>query len=97
MQLLTGQLTLTGSAQPLSPTRVEAEYILIRALDTNTGLAYIGPSGVTTGTGFPRAAGDEFEAVNSNRPGEAEYDLHPHSIYAVGTPGDKVAWLAWAW
>lgn len=90
---LSGQITLTGTAQPLSPP-VAVTAFTIKAPLTNNLPAYIGPAGVTTGTGYQLDPGDEFEYQRQSQSGQARYELGIGDFYAVGTGPDKVTWLA---
>lgn len=49
--------TCTTSAVQMASNALQ-NGVVIKALSTNGGTAYIGPSGVTTSTGYPLAAGE---------------------------------------
>lgn len=89
----TGQLTLTASAQVLT-TPVNVAAWVLKALATNSGIAYIGPSGVTTANGYPLVPGEEFDYQRNFQNGQVVYPLQPSDISVVGTVGDIVAWFA---
>ncbi len=62
------QQTCTTSAVQFS-TNTLTNGVVIKALTTNTGTAYIGPAGVTTSTGFPLKAGEaiSYAVANTNQ------------------------------
>lgn len=95
MRLVTGQLTITGSAQALTTTPLEADYICLKMHRDNLDTVRVGLTGVTLTTGYFVDPGDEFEVDNETRSGETSYDLQPHQVFVVGTSGDKLSWLAW--
>jgi hypothetical protein len=94
-KLKTGQTSITASAQQLTTSRLETDDWSVRALSTNVGNVAIGPSGVTTSTGYLLEPGDEFSFGSIIAAGHPVYDLRPDELYVVGTSGDKVTWLAW--
>lgn len=56
----------------------------VKALPSNTGNAYVGAAGVTTGSGYPLAAGEEIDLSVSD----------VSSVYVdVDTGGEGVAWV----
>ena len=59
------QQTATASAAPL-PFQSMFNGVVCTALSSNTGKIYIGPSGVTSATGYPLAAGQSISYAVSN-------------------------------
>ena len=87
---------MTGSAIQLDPnnTAGSCAAFTLKAGPNNTGIVYIGPAGVTTGNGYPLAAGDEFEyqrLFNSITP---TLQLTPTNFYVIGTASDTLSWFA---
>lgn len=66
--VVSAQQTCTASAVAL-PNTTYSNGFIITALSANTGTAYLGGSGVTTGTGYPLLAGQSmaYNAANSNQ------------------------------
>ena len=62
--ILAGQISLSGVEAALSS--VVARRIRLKAHLDNTDVIYLGPTGVTTGTGYPLWAGDIVEVEVSN-------------------------------
>ena len=52
------QLTTTGAV--VLPTQALVNGVVIKALSTNVSAIYLGPSGVTTATGYPLFAGESI-------------------------------------
>ena len=77
--IYSGQQTLTTSAAAL-PSQALANGVVITAKTTNTGTVYVGPSGVTTATGYPLPAGQSISYAINNL----------SSIYIIGTNGTDV-------
>ena len=77
--IYSGQQTLTTSAAAL-PSHALANGVVITAETTNTGTVYVGPSGVTTSTGYPLVAGQSISYAINNL----------SSIYIIGTNGTDV-------
>lgn len=79
---VSGQQAVTGSAVAL-PDLVVGEFIL-KALKANTINVYIGPAGITIGTGYELAPGEAVVLDNSNL----------NQIYVIAsTTGASVCWL----
>ena len=55
--IISGQTTCTGSAQ-LVTSSSWTNGLIIKAGYNNTGIIYVGPSGVTTANGYPLKAGE---------------------------------------
>lgn len=58
--------------------------VLVKALSTNSGIVYVGKTGVTTGTGYELTAGEVvmIEADNVNK------------VYGIASAADqKVCWI----
>jgi hypothetical protein len=55
--IYSGQQATTTSAAAL-PSQALVNGVIIKAKTTNTAVVYVGPSGVTTSTGYPLAAGE---------------------------------------
>lgn len=62
--VVAGQISLSGVAAQLST--VAARRFRLKAHTENTDVIYLGPSGVTTSTGFPLWPSDEIEVEVSN-------------------------------
>ena len=81
--VLSGQQAVTGSAVALATNTVKG--ICVKALAGNTINVYLGPSGITTSTGFELAPGGGVcsPVTNSNL------------LYVIAsTTGASVSWLA---
>ena len=93
---LTGQVVVTGSAQPLSATATETFAYVIKAPASNVNPVFIGNSGVTTSTGYQLDPGDELAYERLNQAGQPIYKYDVSDWYVIGTPsaGDKCVWLA---
>jgi len=61
-----GQKTSTGTAVALSTSQAISNGVIVQALSTNAGLVYIGPSGVTTSTGFQLQPGQATSVAVNN-------------------------------
>ena len=72
--IYSGQQTVTTSAVAL-PSQALANGVVITAATANTGTVYVGPSGVTSSTGYPLAAGQSISYALANL----------SSIYIIGT------------
>lgn len=83
--LATGQKVLgTTSTQLTSTSAAVTNSVHIRALSANTGVVYIGVSGVTASTGYQLPAGQEVIVIPTNQ----------NVIYGVSTNGtDGVSWV----
>jgi hypothetical protein len=83
--VVTGQETVTASAVQFNggTSKTPKGKVLVKALATNTGIVYIGPSGVLTTTGFALNPGDsqEFDISDVNK------------LYHIGTLNDKLTWM----
>ncbi len=77
-----GQVTMTGSAVALTTTS-SVSSVIVQALSTNGASIWVGPSGVTTGTGFELQPGQATSIAIA--------DLT--SVYVIGTSGDKACYL----
>lgn len=79
--IYSGQQTATTGAVVL-PSQYLYGGIVLTALNTNTGIIYIGPAGVTASTGYPLIAGQSisYKVLNLNE------------IFMIGTnTTDKLA------
>lgn len=76
----TNQQAVTASATALATN--SAKSVCVTAFTTNTTIVYIGPSGVTTSTGFPLAPGQ----------GTCQPLSNSNLIFVVGTVGASVGW-----
>lgn len=75
----------TGTAYQLNSGSVAVtEIVQIKAGSGNSGTTYIGGSGVTTGNGYPLAAGDTLSLPVAN----------VNVVYCIGTSSDTVSWIA---
>ncbi len=63
--IASGQQTTTTSAAAL-PSQALVNGIVITAASANTGTVYVGPSGVTSSTGYPLAAGQSISYAVAN-------------------------------
>lgn len=52
-------IAAAGTEEALGATQALTQGVWIKALPTNTGLAYVGKNPVTSGTGYPLAAGEQ--------------------------------------
>lgn len=92
--VLSGQVTVTGVAQPLAITRVPAKKWVFKAASSNSNAVFIGGSTVTVGNGFQMDAGDDFEIDQTVLQG-AVYEVTPGDVYVVSSgTGNVVSWLA---
>lgn len=92
---LTGQVAITGTAQPLSATPINAVVFTLKASVNNAHSVYIGPASVTTGTGFELAPGESIDYEKNDRSGQPRTQLNVSDFYAVGTAGtDVISWFA---
>lgn len=93
---LSGQIVLSGTAQPLSATPVDTTAWSVKAPLTNVNPVFIGPPGVTTSSGHQLDPGDSMEYERSAQNGQPMYPIGPNDCYGVGTAnaGDKLTWFA---
>jgi len=92
---ITGQVAVTGTAQPLSATQLgELAGFTIRAPLTNVNAVFVGPATVTTGNGHQMDPGDSITYERIGQNGQPVYQLKPSDFWAVGTTPDRVTWLA---
>ena len=82
----TGQQTITTSAAQLNGGTSAAckNKLQVKALSTNSGITYVGPSNVSATTGYALQAGDTVEIDIDN----------VNKLYAIGTANDKITWMA---
>lgn len=93
MSLNTGQKAVTSTAAALTSTDFPVETLILKALPNNTGTVYFGVAGVTTGTGYPLEAGEEFQfspALDNLKRTPKPKDVY---VVASGSVG-SVAWAA---
>ena len=88
---LTGQITVSGSAQQISTLNPSA--YTIKASSTNGNPVFIGTSSVTTGTGFRLDAGETFDVEKRQINGLPRYETALSEWYVVGTASDVVSWV----
>jgi hypothetical protein len=91
---LTGQVAISGTAQPLSATTIPANAYTIKAPASNAHSVYLGAASVTASNGFVLSPGDELVYERRNQVGSPSYQLQVSDFYVLGTSGDVVAWLA---
>ena len=88
MPISQGSVTLPAAgSQPSRLTNgsiVASRSVVIVAPSGNAGTVYIGPSGVTTSTGLPLAAGDNISLDGGGL----------EDIYVRGTEADTLRWMA---
>lgn len=71
----------TGTAAKITTTSSTAGTgVVIKALRANTGIVYVGATGITTGTGFFLESGDSVSMQCSD----------PSRIFAIGSAGGQV-------
>jgi len=88
-----GQMAVGASASPLSSDpSLKVETLILKAPDSNTAPVYFGVSGVTTSTGYPLSAGEQYQILPGN--GALGLMPKPNEIYVVGTSG-TLAWVAY--
>lgn len=87
-----GQVTTSGTPQPLATVRVGSKKWVFKAASSNTSQVFVGISSVTTSTGFVMDPGDDFEIDCTIQQGTV-YDVTPGDVYVVGS-GGVVSWLA---
>lgn len=79
-----GQKTVGTTAVQITEHEKAYRSILIKALEANTGVVYVGTSKVTTSNGFPLEAGASIELEVSD----------PSTIYAVASAiSQNIAWI----
>lgn len=91
---ITGQVSVTGTAQPLAQPAQTATAYTIYALSTNSGPVYIGGAGVTVTTGHAPEPGRSMDYEKSDQSGQQRFQLNVSDFYVVGTAGDKITWFA---
>lgn len=86
-------VTTATTAEALQASTFKVRNAVIKALSTNTGLAYIGDSAVAAANGFELAAGESVGiGAIMTRGNHGTYDLN--KIYAdVATSGEGVCVL----
>lgn len=92
----TGQLAVTTTAQKLSSDEAPMETIVVKALTDNVVSVpvYFGnSSSVTTSTGYPLQAGEEFTFSPANGPLGRVPKLSEIWLVA-GNTGSDVSWVA---
>ena len=83
----TTTVSTAGTEQQLSNTTSRVMWLKVKALAANSGKAYFGLNGLTSGTGYELSAGNELE-INFS-------DILFSTLYVdVATNGDKVSWVA---
>ncbi len=91
MALLGNQVTVSGTAQQLTSSAALVETLIVKALEANANPVYVGELGVTTATGYPLYAGEEFVLTPPH--GNLQRTPKPSEIYVIGTASDKIAWI----
>lgn len=93
--LLTGQVTPSNVATPLSAVPLTPMFWSFTALASNVNTLFYGPKGVTVATGYPLPAGDSL-SFDLRRTEGGIFDLSPNGLYIIGPPGggDVAAWVA---
>jgi hypothetical protein len=83
--MLHGQLTIaaTGVAEPLG-TGIANKPIMIKAMSTNSAIAYVGDSTLTTANGFELV---KTEEIRLKWLGDIS------KIYVIGTQNDKLCYI----
>ncbi len=91
---ITGQVAVTGTAQPLSTSPVIATAYSIKAPASNAHPVFLGKAGVLLTTGHQLDPGDSLDYQLSSQSGEPIFSLQVSDFFVVGTSGDVVTWLA---
>lgn len=92
MALSANQVAVTGTAARLtSSATLQVETLLIKAHEDNVDPVFVGPTGVTTSTGYPIYAGEEFVVTPAH--GGLQRTEKPYDVYVIGTTGDAVSWI----
>lgn len=90
---LSGQVSVTGTAQALSASSVNVTAFTIKAPASNAASVYVGGPSVTTSTGFALDPGDSLDYQRQQENGQPTLQLNPSDFYVVGS-GGVVTWLA---
>jgi len=86
----TTTVSTSGTEQQLSNTANRVLWLKAKALDANSGIAYLGVSDVSTTNGYELSAGNELEINFREIGGSVAFS----SIYIdVASNGDKVSWV----
>lgn len=91
---LSGQVVVTGTAQPLSAAPVSCAAWTLKAPQSNGHPVFVGGPGVTVSTGHQLDAGDTLDYEVRSQNGQNVYPLRPSDIYVAGTSPDVVTWFA---
>jgi len=79
-----GQQTSTGTAVAIAASQALAVGVIIQAKSTNTSSVYVGPSGVTTSTGFELQPGQATSTAVNNL----------NAVYVISiTSGDGICYI----
>ena len=74
-----------SGAVPALPLNIESRAVAFYPEISNSGMVYLGPSGVTVETGFPLFAGGIVFDINQK----------VNAIYVIGTvEGDGIRWIS---
>jgi len=80
-----GQKTYTsGSAVAIATTDTLKNGLIIQALSTNTVSVFVGPSGVTTSTGFELQAGQATSIAIAD----------PSTVFIVASASASICWIS---
>lgn len=99
MLLASGQITTSGTPQPLSTVAIGAKKWVFKALSSNTSQVGVGPLTQLSGAALSMSnahlmdPGDDFEIDTTIQPGAVFSDTTPDKVYAVGA-GGVISWLA---
>lgn len=83
--VVTGQETVAATEIQFNSGTSKAPIgkVLVKALTTNSGIVYVGTTGLSTSTGYALEAGDKVEI-----------DIDDvNKLYHIGTASDKLTWL----
>lgn len=83
---LHGQIVLEATEQPLSEETPPVPSFRVKAPASNKQVAWIGAQGVNKHNGYALDPGEWVEYVSTL--------LRPSNVFAVGTKGDKITWIA---
>lgn len=84
MPLSQGRALIPASGSVRLANAVASRSFAIAAPSGNSGTVYLGPSGVTSSTGFPLAPGSNVTIDGSGL----------DDLWAIGTNGDTLRWIA---
>lgn len=81
--IYSAQQTVTGAAAALASSGSLVNGVIVKAGSTNANPVYVGPSGVTSSTGYRLNAGEAISYAVANASG----------VYIIGTAGTDVVYV----